>query len=483
MPVPSEDLVLQQAAAAAQHQFEPPPMKHRDTRDSISSTDSDVSLTYDGNSSGTEDCSGTCSPSPAREDDVCSKISAATTKLAAELSSDSEGSTSKDSGCEEVEVIAAEVLNDSFTPPDVELAARIVQQVEFYFSDVNITKDAFLLKHVKRNKEGYVSLKLISSFKRVKHLAKDWRVVAYALANGSQLLQVNEARTKLRRLAPLPRYDDTAPSRTVVAIDLPLEKPTIESVVDLFAPCGKLALVRILRPGNPVPADVRPFVATLPELAKVVCALIEFEDTDGAKSAVQRRPACAQAAPLQWGGMRVMELTQKSSNSNTATSTAPVLKERKKRVVKPKPAMVRLQSDYDSSCQSGSDAESFYDSPRRRSSTSSSISSLRSSPLASPLRILHHSPLAEFVNVAPWIPRRQLPATSALPSPLAQLTRPRSNTTPNVLGTLPVNVVRLPRGPDGTRGFLSRKVQVTTPRGRSASTPVCPVGAMLTAAY
>ena len=49
--------------------------------------------------------------------------------------------------------------------------------MEFYFSDANITKDKFLLKHVKRNKEGFVSLNLISSFKRVKHLTKDWRQV------------------------------------------------------------------------------------------------------------------------------------------------------------------------------------------------------------------------------------------------------------------------------------------------------------------
>ena len=29
---------------------------------------------------------------------------------------------------------------------------KIAKQVEFYFSDANITKDKFLLKHVKRNK-------------------------------------------------------------------------------------------------------------------------------------------------------------------------------------------------------------------------------------------------------------------------------------------------------------------------------------------
>ena len=60
-----------------------------------------------------------------------------------------------------------------------DLCEKIVAQVEFYFGDANITKDKFLLKHVKRNKEGFVSLKLISSFKRVKHLTKDWRQVGF----------------------------------------------------------------------------------------------------------------------------------------------------------------------------------------------------------------------------------------------------------------------------------------------------------------
>jgi hypothetical protein len=62
--------------------------------------------------------------------------------------------------------------------PSDEVCAEIVEQVEFYFSNANITKDKFLLKHVKRNKEGFVSLKLVSSFKRVKHLTKDWRQVS-----------------------------------------------------------------------------------------------------------------------------------------------------------------------------------------------------------------------------------------------------------------------------------------------------------------
>merc|ERR1712203_728708 len=67
-------------------------------------------------------------------------------------------------------ISASSISEAPFEEPDDDLCEKITQQVEFYFSDANITKDKFLLKHVKRNKEGFVSLKLISSFKRVKHL-------------------------------------------------------------------------------------------------------------------------------------------------------------------------------------------------------------------------------------------------------------------------------------------------------------------------
>ncbi len=59
--------------------------------------------------------------------------------------------------------------------------------MEFYFSDANILKDAFLLKHVRRNRQGYVSLKLITSFKKVKSLTKDFRAVAYSLRQSDKL--------------------------------------------------------------------------------------------------------------------------------------------------------------------------------------------------------------------------------------------------------------------------------------------------------
>lgn len=240
----------------------------------------------------------------------------------------------KDSGCE----VAAEAQEPPYSPPDEELSARIVAQVEFYFSDANITKDAFLLKHVRRNKEGYVSLKLISSFKRVKHLTKDWRVVAEALKRSTKL-EINELGTKLRRIDPLPAYDETTPSRTVVAVRMPIDRPSVENVSRLFAGCGEIALVRVLRPGNPVPADVRQFLNKNPTLVNCVCALVEFTESESAREAMRLQ------GPEE-EGMKVYELNG-------------VPREPKRKTAVRRPTPRRHECEY-SSCCSGSEAEYDY---------------------------------------------------------------------------------------------------------------------------
>lgn len=56
---------------------------------------------------------------------------------------------------------------DDWTLPGADLVQKMVSQVEFYLSDENLAKDTFLLKHVKRNRMGYVNIKLLTSFKKV----------------------------------------------------------------------------------------------------------------------------------------------------------------------------------------------------------------------------------------------------------------------------------------------------------------------------
>ena len=171
-----------------------------------------------------------------------------------------------------------------FRIPEDSLRVKIIQQVEYYFSDKNILKDAFLLKHVRRHKFGYVNIKLIATFKKLKSLSSDYRVVAHCLRN-SDVLEVNDTGLKVRRKNPLPDYDETVPSRTLVVINLPPEHNTIESVAELFCKCGDVVLIRILRPGKTVPADIKKYVFMREEIMTTVCAVIGFESHEHAKAA------------------------------------------------------------------------------------------------------------------------------------------------------------------------------------------------------
>lgn len=248
--------------------YRPPPMKHCDTKDSAAESDvsaSSYERRRDSNESAHNDYSSDA------------------------ISSDE---NAKDSGCDVNNIDAhnsnkeTDEENGPIEIPDDEMAEKIVAQVEFYFSNENILKDAFLLKHVRRNKEGFVSLKLISSFKRVRQLTKDWRVVGYAIKLKSKNIEVNDLGTKVRRIDALPVFDETMPSRTVVATDLPLDKLTIEKVSEMFSHCGEIALIRILHAGGTIPPDVRQFINKYPELQQKECALVEFTESSSARNAL-----------------------------------------------------------------------------------------------------------------------------------------------------------------------------------------------------
>lgn len=354
--------------------------------------------------------------------------------------------------------------------PDDELCEAVVQQVEFYFSDANITKDKFLLKHVKRNKEGFVSLKLISSFKRVKHLTKDWRQVAVAIEKKSKKLEVNDLKTKVRRLEILPEYDETTPSRTVVALNLPLERPTIEAVAELFGVCGDIVLVRILRPGNPIPADVKPFANKHPEMTAKVCALVEFERTEFAHKAVKdlsqdedpeamkvmeltapppkkTKPSESKKSGLlpmlrQPMSMQQVQLQPQRRFSHAGIGLQPQSQEAKRKIslyhnMKFSPIMEEQAAQQKKEFGLNPNAPSFSMHQQNQHHHQQRRSLIRSGyiPMESP-------PMMMMQPVLVPAPPRRLSAISTGQAELA------------VSGlALPPNVIRMPRGPDKSRGF------------------------------
>jgi len=354
--------------------------------------------------------------------------------------------------------------------PDDDLCESIVQQVEFYFSDANITKDKFLLKHVKRNKEGFVSLKLISSFKRVKHLTKDWRQVAVAIEKKSNKLEVNDLKTKVRRLDALPEYDETTPSRTVVALNLPIERPTIEAVAELFSVCGEIVLVRILRPGNPIPADVKPFANKHPEMTDKVCALIEYEKTEFAHNAV--KDLCKEGEE----GMKVMELT-----APPPKKTKPSSDEKKKLSggngfnsnLRPSLQPQRRFSHAGFGMQGGADAPSGGEAKRKISL----FHNMKFNPILEEQNDQPHKKEFGLNPNAPSFSMQQYPQSHGrrhsnnlryipMESPMMMmqpvLVNPHRRFSAVASGhaelavsglALPPNVIRLPRGPEKSKGF------------------------------
>ncbi|KAK4884312.1 hypothetical protein RN001_000583 [Aquatica leii] len=454
MPAAIEDQVQELNDKLSSLPSSPPPSKLLQPRDSISSIDSDVSLSFDEKSKGNN----------AENEDEGAHMADLSDSASDTGSRDGGG---KDSGCE----VTHDVTEPPFTPPSDELADKIVAQVEFYFSDTNITKDAFLLKHVKRNKEGYVSLKLISSFKRVKHLTKDWRVVAEALSRSNKL-EINDAGTKLRRKDPLPQYDETTPSRTIVAVYMPIEKVTIENVAELFRSCGEIALVRILRPGNPIPADVRQFINKNPSLNGLVCALVEFVFSESARNAIKLQEVYGEKMKVyELNGIPHIERKKKNNTKNnksvkihdlheySTNSSCPSSSEAEDLRLKldPRTRIRRGSSiNYPSKCTepaawlqrrlSASSTEAHFMFMQRRISNSSRDSS--DSNLYLPRKYSTCSSISSMDGSNSFLNRRMSSCSQSSDSSSA---RSRSNS-----AAFPENILRMPQGPDGSRGFRQR---------------------------
>ncbi|XP_072701798.1 la-related protein 6-like [Ciconia boyciana] len=229
--------------------------------------------------------------------------------------------------CDVNDALGADLLDCNYSIPDPQLVRRIVSQVEFYLSDENLAKDAFLLKHVQKNKMGFVSIKLLTSFKKVKYLTRDWRLTLYAL-QFSELLEVNEEGTKVRRRVPVPEsLLSIPPSKLLLAWQLlpqeqdmlpPLQKNFLETITRMFSPFGAIASIRILRPGRKLPSDVRKYTSRFPELLSKCCALVEYESLESARKAFE--DLGRQSRP---GGesIRVVRLCGKGSKKKPGAET------------------------------------------------------------------------------------------------------------------------------------------------------------------
>ncbi|XP_016407717.1 la-related protein 6a [Sinocyclocheilus rhinocerous] len=410
-----------------------------------------------------------------------------------------------------------ELEEESWQPPDPELIQKLVAQIEYYLSDENLEHDAFLLKHVRRNKLGFVSVKLLTSFKKVKHLTRDWRTTAYALRL-SELLELNDEGRKVRRRTTVPVFaSESLPSRMLLLSELKRwpelgvalgadgeQERLMELLLKAFGNYGSIASVRVLKPGKDLPADLKKLSGRYTQLGTEECAIVEFEEVEAAMRAHEAVGGDAGASL----GLKVVLIGTKPPKKKVPKDRSRdegVGGMRKSRSLNSR--VRELQYHGDDSAASSSETESNPTSPRlaRKSRSCNKLSptivvpnhlspvvSPRSSPWSSPCtqRKTHHSgkfPLASEGRLSPepgrrwadyssdssltpsgspWVQRRkQVASQESSPVGSPMLGRKIQNA-----DGLPPGVVRLPRGPDGTRGFHSSP---SGERGKAASTQTC----------
>jgi hypothetical protein len=177
--------------------------------------------------------------------------------------------------------------NQDFKKPDNELTKKLIELIEFYLSDEYLAKDKYLLRQIRCKSEGYISIKLMTSFKKVKKLTRDWRSVRFALQQSPNLI-VSPEGFRVKRATQLP--ENLRKPRllsSVVTIRLTEELSSVDAITNMFSKYGEIGLVRILKPGKEIPSDLRNYATQVPDIGKSMCAVVDFEQSESALQAVR----------------------------------------------------------------------------------------------------------------------------------------------------------------------------------------------------
>ncbi|CAK8683325.1 uncharacterized protein LOC143464576 [Clavelina lepadiformis] len=196
------------------------------------------------------------------------------------LVSNDSASINRDSGLVSTESTDEEVHfdnDDNLKNHQYEKILQLVTEAaEKALSDEQLLKDAYLLRQMRRNRHGYISIKLLANTKSIKRLTRDHKTLVMALQH-SDILEINEAGTKVKRNTDLPeKVGSYKANMYLLLINVPTDDD-IEKITKRFKEYGAIEQVRIVRPNRPLPQYLHNYATVFPELGKVMCAVVEFE--------------------------------------------------------------------------------------------------------------------------------------------------------------------------------------------------------------
>jgi lupus La protein len=155
------------------------------------------------------------------------------------------------------EVIVAPTKTETETPivrpevvTDTGLEAKIIRQVEYYFGDLNLTKDKFMQEEIQKD-EGWVSVETLVKFNRLKQLSADHTIILTCLKRSTNdLLEVDEEKQRVRRTKALPEnpseFETTLKQNTLYVKGFP-EKMSLDDLQTWFEQYGKVLQVFMRR--------------------------------------------------------------------------------------------------------------------------------------------------------------------------------------------------------------------------------------------
>lgn len=82
---------------------------------------------------------------------------------------------------------------------EMDVDRKIIRQIEYYFSDGNLLRDRFLQNEINEN-DGWISLAILTTFKRLQSLTTDFQIILNALDKSqSGLLELDRINNRIRR--------------------------------------------------------------------------------------------------------------------------------------------------------------------------------------------------------------------------------------------------------------------------------------------
>ncbi|XP_039815941.1 la-related protein 6B-like isoform X1 [Panicum virgatum] len=160
-------------------------------------------------------------------------------------------------------------------------ARKVVKQVEFYFSDINLATTEHLIKFITNDPDGFVPISVVASFRKIREIVSDRSLLVAALRTSSELV-VSEDGKKVKRLRPF--NTEEVQSRIVVAENLPDQK--YQTLMKIFSDVGSVKSIRTCYPQDGAAAAASKTSRIEMLFANKLHAFVEYGTVEDAEKAV-----------------------------------------------------------------------------------------------------------------------------------------------------------------------------------------------------